>query len=175
MDEDAVAAGMADAVPVPLAHPCHASYHGKVSAGLVPATAERPSAKGLTAAICHDFDFPVLLRQAGTLGAAAALAPSDDWPDIAWLHANMARLRAVENGVTLLRPAYGVSLVADPEGRVLAAGNTFDGAWTVVATVPWRREWTLYATLHDTFSWLCAAGLLVLVPLGRGRAARLRT
>lgn len=87
----------------------------------------------------------------------------------------MARLRAVENGFTLLRPAYGVSLVADPEGRVLAAGNTFAGGGTVVATVPLRRVRTVYATLGDTFAWVCLIGLLGVVPLVRRRAAAHRS
>ncbi|MDH3497959.1 MAG: hypothetical protein OER21_14455 [Gemmatimonadota bacterium] len=149
------------------AHPIVGRETSMVSAGdgILPVW-ETPYGR-LTAAICHDFDFPPLLWQAGVAGAAAALAPSDDWRGIAWLHADMARLRAVENGVTLLRPAYGVSLVADPEGRVLAAGNTFDGAWTVVATVPLRRAWTVYTTIHDAFAWLCAASLVVLVPVVR--------
>ncbi|MDH3498236.1 MAG: hypothetical protein OER21_15870, partial [Gemmatimonadota bacterium] len=121
----------------------------------------------LTAAICHDFDFAPLLHQAGDMRAVVALAPSDDWRTIAWLHADMARVRAVEQGLTLLRPAYGVSLVASPEGRVLAAGNTFDGAGTVVATVPLRRVRTVYAMLGDAFAWLCLIGLLVLIPLVR--------
>jgi apolipoprotein N-acyltransferase len=77
----------------------------------------------LGAVVCHDLDFPGLIRKAGRQQVDLLFAPSADWPVIATLHARMARARAIENGLTLVRPtAGGVSLVVDPYGRV---GSSF--------------------------------------------------
>jgi len=126
----------------------------------------------LTAVICHDLDFPPLLEQAGRMGADAVLAPADDWLNILWLHAGMATLRAVENGVTLLRPTYGISLAVDPEGRVLASGNTYAGSTSLEVTLPLRRRGALYPSIHDAFAWICLVSLLVLIPAARSGQTR---
>ena len=124
----------------------------------------------LTAAICHDLDFPELIRQASGLRASTLIGPSDDWSDIDWLHADMARMRSVESGVTLLRPAWGVSLVSDPEGRVIASRNTYrsggSGSGVLVAEVPMIGRWTAYGILGQRFSWLCLVSLLALLAAG---------
>lgn len=90
--------------------------------------------------ICHDADFPAFVRQAARQSVDLLVNPADDWPVIQFLHANMARYRAVENGVTLLRAANGVSFIADPLGRTLAMRNSLSGdGLDLVAAAPIRR------------------------------------
>lgn len=113
------------------------------------------------AVICHDLDFPPLLRQASAERIGLIVAPSADWSVIAVLHARMAVFRAVENGFTLLRPtSNGRSIAVDTRGRVLARLDFPEDAMIAdVSTVPVR---TLYGMAGDWFSWLCIAALVLL-------------
>jgi apolipoprotein N-acyltransferase len=125
----------------------------------------------IASAICQDLDFPWLMRQAGRSGADLLIGPSDDWRAIGPSHARMAVVRAVENGVSLLRPtSNGVSLAVDPYGRVAGAVDAFatDRAPFLLTRLPIGRVPTLYARLGDWFAYLCiAATLALLVPLRR--------
>jgi apolipoprotein N-acyltransferase len=119
----------------------------------------------LAAAICFDHDHPGYLRQVGRAGADILLAPYGDWETIKNLHASMAAFRAIENGVSLIRPAIGgVSSAVDPYGRVLASMDEFAAEQRImVAQVPVAGRHTLYAILGDWFAWLSAAGLLAMI------------
>lgn len=113
------------------------------------------------AVICHDLDFPALLRQASANRIGLIVAPSADWSDIAVLHARMAVLRAVENGFTLLRPtSNGRSLAVDTRGRVIARIDFPEDA--LIADVSAEPVRTVYGVIGDLFSWLCLAGLVLL-------------
>lgn len=117
--------------------------------------------------ICHDLDFPPLLRQASALGIGLMMAPSDDWSNIADIHARMAVFRAVENGFTLLRPTRGGrSMAVDPYGRVI--GRVDFPEDVMVAHVSAQRTSTIYGTVGDSFAWLCLMGLPLLFVM-RGR------
>ncbi len=72
----------------------------------------------------------------------------------------MARMRAIENGFSLVRPTgSGILLVTDPLGRTLAWQDTDrPGTHVLVANVPTTRVVTLYSRVGDLFSWLCAFG-----------------
>jgi apolipoprotein N-acyltransferase len=110
------------------------------------------------AVICHDLDFPPLLRQASAERIGLMVGPSDDWVDVAPLHGRMAVFRAVENGFTLLRPTNGGrSMAVDTRGRVIAQVDSPDDV--MVAHVSAQRSQTLYAAVGDLFSWLCLIGL----------------
>jgi apolipoprotein N-acyltransferase len=114
------------------------------------------------AVICHDLDFPPLLRQASAERIGLLVGPSDDWIDVAALHGRMAVFRAVENGFTLLRPTNGGrSMAVDTRGRVIARVDFPDDV--MVAHVSAQRSRTLYGMVGDLFSWLCLIGLAVLV------------
>lgn len=116
----------------------------------------------IAAAICFDLDFPGYIRQVGQAGADVLIAPYGDWETIKNLHAEMAAFRAIENGVSLIRPARGgVSSAIDPFGRVLAVMDEFTtGQRIMVAQVPDSGVPTIYAGIGDLFAWLCVAGLL---------------
>lgn len=125
----------------------------------------------LAALICFDADFPELGRQAGRADADVLLIAANDWPAIADAHADMARLRGVETGASLVRATgRGVSLAADREGRVLARGSDASAPF-LLAEVPLRGGATPYARAGDVVGW-AAAGLLALALLGvAGRGA----
>jgi apolipoprotein N-acyltransferase len=73
--------------------------------------------------------------------------------------------RAIENGVTLVRPTGdGISLVVDPLGRVLATADDFvTDKPLMMADVPVRGTNTLYARIGDLFVYLCLVGWVMLV------------
>ena len=118
----------------------------------------------VAAAICHDLDFPDLISNVGRDGATILLGPSSDWSVIGEIHARMAAARAVENGVSLVRPAAGGrSTVIDPYGRVVTAlDDEMGGPDALVAGVPAHALDTLYPRLGDAVAYLSLVGLLIL-------------
>ena len=84
----------------------------------------------------------------------------------------MAAYRAIENGVSLVRPArWGISSAVDPYGRTLATMDEFSAEQRVmVAQVPVRGVRTLYPRIRDLFAWLCATGLLGVIAWGMRRS-----
>lgn len=115
--------------------------------------------------ICHDLDFPDLLREAGRLEVEVLFAPAADWAAITPLHAHMAIPRALENGCSLVRPCSGgLSLVVDPQGRILASQLDPDGgSGLVTAGVPIYRRGVLYPVVGDALGWAGLAGLALVV------------
>jgi apolipoprotein N-acyltransferase len=114
--------------------------------------------------ICFDMDFPWLVRQTGMAHADLLIAPSLDWDTAKISHAQLATVRAVENGVSLLRPSGdGLSQAVDHQGRVLAAADSFATDKAVFLTsVPARGVATVYAVIGDSFAYLCMLGWLSL-------------
>ena len=116
-------------------------------------------------AICYDLDFPNMIRSVGRNGASLLVAPSNDWPEIKVTHSRLARVRAIENGISLLRPtSSGISFVADPYGRIVAEVDYFmsDGA-PLVAEAPIQRVDTVYSVIGDLFAYLSMAAVLLLM------------
>jgi len=115
------------------------------------------------AAICYDADFPDFIRQAGRRSADLLIVPANEWKDIKDIHPQMAAFRAIENGVSLVRPAAsGISSAVDPWGRVLGTSDYFaPGDRTLTVQVPMGGIRTLYARTGDLFAWLSIAGLAV--------------
>jgi len=77
----------------------------------------------------------------------------------------MAVFHAIENGMSLVRQTdRGMSLAADPYGRVLAQTDFFGSTdRTLVAQVPVRHVATVYTALGRWFGWVCLAGFLVII------------
>jgi apolipoprotein N-acyltransferase len=116
------------------------------------------------AVICHDLDFPRLLRQAPREAIGLVVGPSADWSDITPLHADMATLRAIEDGFSLFRPtSNGRSLATDSRGRTLGRIDYADDA--MIAYVPVAPVVTLYGVAGDVFAWLAITGLALLTLL----------
>jgi len=114
--------------------------------------------------ICFDADFPRLLAQAGALGADVVLDPSNDWRAIDPWHTQMASMRAVEQGVNLIRQtSSGLSAAYDYQGRRLAAMDHFQTAdYAMISQIPTQGVRTIYGRFGDWFAWACLAGLMVL-------------
>ncbi len=115
----------------------------------------------LSNVICFDGDFPALTR----VRANIMLLPGWDWSEIAYSHTmKMARLRAIENGYSLIRIDFeGVSAAFDPYGRVLAMQDTLSGqSHMMMVDLPTKGVTTLYNRIGDIFAWLCIAMVLAL-------------
>jgi apolipoprotein N-acyltransferase len=119
----------------------------------------------LSAVICYDLDYPAVIQQTGRNGTGLLLVPSKDWLAIDPIHSQMAVFRAIENGMSLVRQTdAGLSLAADPYGRVLAQVSFFGSTdHSMVAQVPVRHVATIYTAFGRWFEWLCLAGFLVVV------------
>lgn len=130
----------------------------------------------VTGAICYDMDFPRYIRQAGMMKSDLLVAPSNDWPEIKNTHAKMARLRAIENGISLLRPASsGLSTAVDPYGNIVAYVDDFKSSGApLVAVLQLESIQTLYTLLGDSWTWICALGGSILIVLGIVRRWRER-
>ncbi len=141
--------------------------------GVVPIT-ETPFGR-IASVICFDLDFPRLVRQVGQAHADLLIAPSLDWDTAKYSHAQLATVRAVENGVSLLRPSGdGLSQAIDHQGRVLAAVDSFATEKAFfVTSVPARGVATIYPVIGDSFAYLCILSLAALgaMALLRRRAA----
>jgi apolipoprotein N-acyltransferase len=146
------------------AHPVPGMERCVAGDGRLP-SASTPAGR-VTTAICFDLDFPAFLRQAA--GADLLLVPSDDWSEIARVHAAMAAFRAVELGVPIARStSAGISHAVDAYGRELASLD-FDagGERTLLATLPAGSVRTLYGSVGDVVPALAA-----LLGAGLGMAA----
>ncbi|MCP4448153.1 MAG: hypothetical protein GY811_22870 [Myxococcales bacterium] len=104
-------------------------------------------------AICYDYDFPrVALANAERRLDLVAL-PSSDWRGIDPIHTEMARLRAIEGGHSILRSTrFGLSAGIDPWGRIRGWNSHWDNDRRVLLVeLPRRGVSTIYARLGDWF------------------------
>ena len=118
-------------------------------------------------AICYDYDFPSTSRMHARLGAGLVVVPSSDWRGIDPVHTEITRLRAIESGVSVVRPTrFAASAAYDAYGRTRAAlvpGDWHDGV--MLATVPTTLVPTLYARAGDWPLGLGAGALLLVLQI----------
>jgi len=102
-------------------------------------------------AICYDYDFPSMALGHAAVGAGLVAVPSSDWRGIDPYHGQMARVRAIEGGFSILRPARAATSWAfDAYGRTRASLPFFeDNDRVMLATLPTERVPTLYARIGD--------------------------
>lgn len=135
----------------------------------------------LSGTVCNDTDHQEVIAQAGRNGTDILLSPSLEYRGIDPMHAHMATFRAIENGVVLVRQAdNGLSIVADPYGRILASMDHFtDGERVFVTQVPAHYSaFTLYPLIGDAFAWLAAivlAGLVIWALVAQRRTPAAKT
>lgn len=120
----------------------------------------------LTQAICYDADFPDLIEQAGE--ADILMLPSKDWLGISPFHADIAIFRAIENGISIVRPtSTGMSVIYDPHGRIVAKTEAYDQEVRVLnGYVPIQGISTLYNNGGYIFPILSILGLILLLMRG---------
>jgi apolipoprotein N-acyltransferase len=88
----------------------------------------------------------------------------------------MAGMRAVENGIPVLRPSCsGVSTAVDAFGRVLDRTD-YDRsrAGPLMVCLPASSIPTVYARFGDAWTWACVAAALVLLVGGVARRLGVR-
>jgi apolipoprotein N-acyltransferase len=125
--------------------------------------------------ICFEAIFPDQVRRYVLNGANFLVNITND----AWFgdsaapyqHLSMATLRAVENGVYLVRAANtGISALIAPTGRILQQSDLF-GEAVLSGTVTAGTAKTFYTRYGDLFAWACSL-ISVLLLATRGRRGR---
>jgi apolipoprotein N-acyltransferase len=125
--------------------------------------------------ICFEAIFPDHVRRYVLNGANFLVNITND----AWFgdsgapyqHLSMATLRAVENGVYLVRAANtGISALIAPTGRILQQSDLF-GEAVLSGTVTPGTAKTFYTRYGDLFAWACSL-ISVLLLATRGRRGR---
>ena len=124
--------------------------------------------------ICYEAIFPGEVREFGRDGAEFLVNITND----AWFgrsgapsqHLAMAAMRAVENGMYLVRAANtGISAVVAPTGEILAETGIFTEA-TLLGTIHPRLRETPYTRYGDMLAWVCLTFLVAYgVALARAR------
>ena len=119
----------------------------------------------IASVICFDMDFPTFINQAGKKNVDIMLVPANDWKALTPYHPNMAKLRAIENGFSMVRATgQGLSLAVDYNGKVLNQLNYYQTEEHImISDVPIKGVKTNYARLGDWFVWLCLFGFLCII------------
>jgi apolipoprotein N-acyltransferase len=115
--------------------------------------------------ICYEVIFPHLAAMAANEGATMLVNITNDaWfgrSSAPYQHLDMSRLRAVENGLYLVRAANtGISAIVDPLGRVIESGDIFTRE-LVSGTVRLRGD-NADKTFFTKYSWFVPSVALVL-------------
>ena len=121
---------------------------------------ERPY--GMAAgAICYDYDFPGMSKEHAAAGVGLALVPSSDWRGIDPYHSQMAAVRGIEGGYSVVRSVrWATSLATDALGRVRGSASYFEGGRIMISSVPTTQVPTLYSRVGEVLPW---GGLLVVL------------
>ncbi|CAG9465701.1 unnamed protein product [Pedinophyceae sp. YPF-701] len=135
-------------------------------------TADTPLGR-LGGVICFDVDFASYIWQAGRAGVAMLLQPSQTWGSVGARHFAANGLRAVENGLTLVRcSSDGVSGVVDRHYRYTSWREATRGD-AMVFEVPLaphaRTVWTWWGGWLLPWANVGAAAVLWVVVLLGGR------
>lgn len=127
----------------------------------------------MSVSICYEETFPHLVREGRSLGARLFVNLTNDGyyprtllPDQHYL---LGRLRAVENGVPLVRACNtGITAVIDSTGRELASLGEPRGVLSY--ELPLRSHATLYTKTGDYgILGLCCIGIFAMILLSVGR------
>lgn len=134
--------------------------------GTGPMSIVEDSGDGATAgAICFDYDFPRLALANANNRADLVALPSSDWRGIDPIHTQMAAVRAIESGHSIVRSTrFGLSAGIDPWGRIRGWNSHWDGDDRVLLVhLPKRGVETIYSRFGDWFpltSLLASIGLV---------------
>ena len=122
---------------------------------------DRPWGKA-AGAICYDYDAPWIARAHARGGAGIVVLPSSDWRGIDPYHTLMARVRAIEGGMSVVRATRAsTSMAFDAYGRIRASMPAWEANdHVMLATVPTTRVATWYSALGN---WPVVLGLLFVI------------
>jgi apolipoprotein N-acyltransferase len=130
----------------------------------------------VSGAICYDYDFPGLAREHARADVDLVALPSSDWRGIDPIHTQMAQLRAIEGGHSIVRSTrFGLAAGIDPGGRIRGRLSAFAGERRILLlSLPARGRWTFYGWAGEWFVLVCAAllGMALAVTLRACRSSR---
>lgn len=128
--------------------------------------------------LSYEGDFGSLVRQRiGMGGRLLVVATNTSTWNNSWAsaqHVAMSQVRAAENGVWVIHAALsGISAVIAPDGTVVGSTPLFT-ATTLVRTVRFARNVTLYARVGDWLPFACSALALAALIAAIARSRRRR-
>jgi apolipoprotein N-acyltransferase len=117
--------------------------------------------------ICYESIFPDFVRQRVRMGVNLMVnITNDGWfgkSSGPYHHATMARMRSIENGVSLARCANsGISLFVDPVGRIYGHSKLYERA-LLTRRIPTDTLPTLYTRFGDWFVDVC--GIIIIIAI----------
>ncbi len=121
----------------------------------------------MTAAICFESSFSSLLRKGVEKGSQLiAIVTNDAWfgnSSAPYLHAEIAKFRAVENHVPVVRAANtGISMIIDKYGRVKKK-TKFGETNAISAEINISKEITFYSQTGNWIGVLCVIVVSILI------------
>ncbi len=130
--------------------------------------------RGFGVSICKDLDFPSIGRRYSQAGTGLMLVPAWDFGKDARLHAQMAWLRGVEGGYSVVRCAEeGLLSVTDSKGIPVAVSeNRGESEVFLAASVRLGPGNTIYARRGDVFAVACVLASALMIGIGALRRAR---
>jgi apolipoprotein N-acyltransferase len=139
---------------------------GRFIPGTVRRTMEIPNAPRVLPLICYEAVFPETVVSHGDRPGWIVNVTNDGWFGIStgpYQHLQQARLRAIEQGLPLVRAANtGISAVIDPLGRIVAElGLGLEGV--LDSTLPAANPPTIYARTGDIPAAIIVALALIVV------------
>ncbi|MDH4200435.1 MAG: carbon-nitrogen hydrolase family protein [Spirochaetia bacterium] len=116
-------------------------------------------------AICYDFDSISITDAHGKIHSSLVALPSSDWRGIDPVHTQMSRIRAIENGYSVVRSVRAAaSEVYDGLGRSRAMSLWKETENEIMlAQVPVEPVFTIYKLAPNWFLWLNLLGLLLII------------
>ncbi|TGL41017.1 nitrilase-related carbon-nitrogen hydrolase [Leptospira perdikensis] len=113
----------------------------------------------MSVAICYDFDSLQLTQKHSELGTGITFIPASDWKGINPFHTEMAVLRGIENGTSIVRSTRGaISGIYDVYGRAKGTLDYYEeNDGVLVASVQTTSIPTLYNQLGN---WVVGMGFL---------------
>jgi apolipoprotein N-acyltransferase len=144
-------------------------WRGGFSAGPNPRPLMRvPGLPPVSALICYEAIFSAAVVQGGERPSVMVNVTNDGWfgnTTGPYQHFHQARVRAVEEGLPLVRVANnGITAIVDPEGRVLAELG-LNARGVIDSSLPAARTPPVYARFGDRVfaaSWLTLLSALIL-------------
>lgn len=117
-------------------------------------------------AICYDFDSLRVTNVHSKLGSGITLIPASDWKGINPFHTEMAAMRGIENGSSIVRSTRsGLSGIYDAYGRVKGSSDYFEeNDGILVSSLPVTKLNTFYSQWGDWIVWIgwCYLGFVIL-------------
>jgi len=102
-----------------------------------------------------------LAREHAIGGAGVVVVPSSDWRGIDPYHTQMARVRGIEGGFSVVRSVrWATSGAFDALGRTRGTSSYFEGERLMIARVPVTQIPTLYTHIGDALPF-AALGILL--------------